>query len=211
VAEWDLQPVESAALSRRTLRADIGQVENWRRQTYNFPAVPLYSIASSASDIMLAGMVGPSALAALRWNGLHADGLLHRQVGGLCPPTFSGVADTEPLDWDAIPVKLLACVKAAIEALPDIQWERVLDDFERVDQLTYHIGQCSLQALSETLSSYTCEENKILILGKLTCAMLVTVAMCPAPCVYMSDSEPLDQFTKREGGSLEAICATRAV
>ncbi len=55
----------------------------------------------------------------------------------------------EPLDWNAVPVKLLACLKAAIEALPDLQRERVLEDFERVDQLTDDIGQCSLSAVVE--------------------------------------------------------------
>jgi hypothetical protein len=56
---------------------------------------------------------------------------------------------SEPLDWNAVPVKLFGWLKAAIEALPDIQRDRVLDDFERVDQLTDDIGQCSLQALAE--------------------------------------------------------------
>jgi hypothetical protein len=55
----------------------------------------------------------------------------------------------ERVDWNAVPAKLLACLKAAIEALPDLQRERVLDDFERVDQLTDDIGQCSLLALAE--------------------------------------------------------------
>jgi hypothetical protein len=55
----------------------------------------------------------------------------------------------ERVDWNAVPAKLLACLKAAIEALPDVQRERVLDDFERVDQLTDDIGQCSLLALAE--------------------------------------------------------------
>jgi hypothetical protein len=55
----------------------------------------------------------------------------------------------ERLDWSAVPAKLLASLKAAIEALPDAQRERVLDDFERVDQLTDDIGQCSLLALAE--------------------------------------------------------------
>jgi hypothetical protein len=55
----------------------------------------------------------------------------------------------ERVDWNAIPAKLLACLKAAIEALPDLQRERVLDDFERVHQLTDDIGQCSLLALAE--------------------------------------------------------------
>jgi hypothetical protein len=55
----------------------------------------------------------------------------------------------ERLDWNAVPPKLLAILKAAIEALPDVQRERVLDDFERVDQLTDDIGQCSLLALAE--------------------------------------------------------------
>jgi hypothetical protein len=32
-----------------------------------------------------------------------------------------------------------------------------------------------------------------------------------AIAMYMSDCEPLDQFTKRDCGSLEAICATRVV
>jgi hypothetical protein len=55
----------------------------------------------------------------------------------------------ERVDWNAAPAKLLACLKAAIEALPDLQRERVLDDFERVHQLTDDIGQCSLLALAE--------------------------------------------------------------
>jgi hypothetical protein len=55
----------------------------------------------------------------------------------------------EPFDWNAAPAKLLACLKAAIEALPDAQRERVFDDFERTDQLTDDIGQCSLLALAE--------------------------------------------------------------
>jgi hypothetical protein len=55
----------------------------------------------------------------------------------------------ERVDWNAVPAKLLACLKAAIEALPEFQRERVLDDFERVDQLTDDIGQCSLLALAE--------------------------------------------------------------
>src|SRR5262249_53258644 len=55
----------------------------------------------------------------------------------------------DPLDLNAVPAKLLACLKAAIEALPDLQRERVLDDFERVHQLTDDTGQCSLQALAE--------------------------------------------------------------
>jgi hypothetical protein len=55
----------------------------------------------------------------------------------------------ERVDWNAVPAKLLACLKAAIEALPDLQRERVLDDFERVDQLTDDIGQCSLLAHAE--------------------------------------------------------------
>jgi hypothetical protein len=50
------------------------------------------------------------------------------------------------IDWNATPAKLVACLKAAIEALPDLQRERVLDDFERVDQLTDDVGQCALQA-----------------------------------------------------------------
>jgi hypothetical protein len=37
----------------------------------------------------------------------------------------------ERVEWNAVPAKLLACLKAAIEALPDLQRERVLDDFER--------------------------------------------------------------------------------
>jgi hypothetical protein len=55
----------------------------------------------------------------------------------------------ERLDWNAAPAKLLACLKAAIDALPDLQRERVLEDFERVDQLSDDIGQCSLLALAE--------------------------------------------------------------
>jgi hypothetical protein len=55
----------------------------------------------------------------------------------------------ERLDWSAVPAKLLACLKAAIEALPDEQRERVLEDFERVHQLTDDIGQCSLLAPAE--------------------------------------------------------------
>jgi hypothetical protein len=55
----------------------------------------------------------------------------------------------ECVDWNAVPAKLLACLKAAIEALPDLQRERVLEDFERVDQLTDDIGQCSLLTLAE--------------------------------------------------------------
>jgi hypothetical protein len=55
----------------------------------------------------------------------------------------------ERLNWVAVPAKLLAILKTAIEALPDVQREQVLDDFERVDQLTDDIGQCSLLALAE--------------------------------------------------------------
>jgi hypothetical protein len=55
----------------------------------------------------------------------------------------------EPFDRNAAPAKLLACLKAAIEALPDAQRERVFEDFERIDQLTDDIGQCSLLALAE--------------------------------------------------------------
>jgi hypothetical protein len=55
----------------------------------------------------------------------------------------------ETLDWSAAPAKLFAHLKSAIEALPDLQRERILDDFERVDQLTDDIGQCSLSALAE--------------------------------------------------------------
>jgi hypothetical protein len=55
----------------------------------------------------------------------------------------------EPFDRNAAPAKLLACLKAAIEALADAQRERVFDDFERIDQLTDDIGQCSLLALAE--------------------------------------------------------------
>jgi hypothetical protein len=52
----------------------------------------------------------------------------------------------ERIDWNAVPAKLLV---VAIEALPHLQRECVLDDFERVDQLTDDIGQCCLQALAE--------------------------------------------------------------
>jgi hypothetical protein len=55
----------------------------------------------------------------------------------------------EGLDWNAAPARLLACLKAAIEALPDAQREGILDDFERVVQLTDDIGQRSLLALAE--------------------------------------------------------------
>jgi hypothetical protein len=58
-----------------------------------------------------------------------------------------GIKLPERLDWNASPAKLLPCLMAAIEALPNLQRERVLDDFERVDQLTDDIGQCSLQTL----------------------------------------------------------------
>ena len=53
------------------------------------------------------------------------------------------------LDWKAAPAKSYACLKAAIEALPDMHRERVFDDFERIDQLTDDIGQCSLLAVAE--------------------------------------------------------------
>jgi hypothetical protein len=53
------------------------------------------------------------------------------------------------LNWNAAPAKSHACLKAAIEALPDMQCERVFDDFERIDQLTDDIGQCSLLAVAE--------------------------------------------------------------
>jgi hypothetical protein len=53
------------------------------------------------------------------------------------------------LDWKATPAKSYAGLKAAIEALPDIQRERVFNDFERIDQLTDDIGQCSLLAVAE--------------------------------------------------------------
>jgi hypothetical protein len=56
----------------------------------------------------------------------------------------------ERVDWNAGPTKLMACLKVAIEALPDLQRERVLDDFERVDQLTDELGQCSLLTLAES-------------------------------------------------------------
>jgi hypothetical protein len=57
-----------------------------------------------------------------------------------------GIRFPERPDWNAAPAKLLACLMAAIEALPIRQRERVLDDFERVEQLTDDIGQCALQA-----------------------------------------------------------------
>src|SRR5262249_16975940 len=56
----------------------------------------------------------------------------------------------ERLDWNLVPAKLLACLRDAIEALPDLERERVLDDFERVNQLNDDIGQCSLLALAES-------------------------------------------------------------
>jgi hypothetical protein len=55
----------------------------------------------------------------------------------------------EDLDWKASPARLSACLKPAIEGLPDAERERVFDDFERIDQLTDEIGQCSLLALFE--------------------------------------------------------------
>jgi hypothetical protein len=60
-----------------------------------------------------------------------------------------GIRFPERLDWNAASAKLMVCLKAAIEALPDAQRERVLDDFERVHQLTDDSGQCSLLALAE--------------------------------------------------------------
>jgi hypothetical protein len=52
-------------------------------------------------------------------------------------------------DWNAPPAKFLTCLQAAIDSLPDAQREQVLDDFERVDQLSDDIGQSSLSAVIE--------------------------------------------------------------
>ena len=56
---------------------------------------------------------------------------------------------SEPIDWTAKPADLLSSVKAAIEALPERERERVFEDFERIDQLSDDIGQRALQSLIE--------------------------------------------------------------
>ncbi len=55
----------------------------------------------------------------------------------------------DSIDWNAASTKFRACLTNAIEALPDSQRDRALDDFERVDQLTDYIGQRALQAFAE--------------------------------------------------------------
>jgi hypothetical protein len=66
------------------------------------------------------------------------DYFVQRDIGFLeCP------------DWNASPMKFLTCLQAAIDSLPDAQRDRVLDDFERVDQLSDDIGQSALSAVIE--------------------------------------------------------------
>jgi hypothetical protein len=55
----------------------------------------------------------------------------------------------EQVDWTAKPVALLVSLKAAIEALPERERERVFEDFERVEQLSDEIGQSALQSVVE--------------------------------------------------------------
>jgi hypothetical protein len=56
---------------------------------------------------------------------------------------------SEPIDWTAKSADLLSSVKAAIEALPERERERVFEDFERVDQVSDEIGQRALRSLIE--------------------------------------------------------------
>jgi hypothetical protein len=55
----------------------------------------------------------------------------------------------EPIDWTAKSADLLSSVKAAIEALPERERERVFEDFERIDQVCDEIGQRALRSLIE--------------------------------------------------------------
>jgi hypothetical protein len=56
---------------------------------------------------------------------------------------------SDPIDRTDKPTDLLSSVKALIEALPEIERERVFEDFERIDQLSDDIGQRALQSLIE--------------------------------------------------------------
>lgn len=56
---------------------------------------------------------------------------------------------SEPIDWPAKSVDFLCSVKAAIEALPERERERLFEDFERVDQLSDEVGQRALQSFIE--------------------------------------------------------------
>jgi hypothetical protein len=55
----------------------------------------------------------------------------------------------EQVDWTVKPVALLVSLKAAIEALPERERERVFEDFERIDQVSDEIGQRALRSLIE--------------------------------------------------------------
>jgi hypothetical protein len=61
----------------------------------------------------------------------------------------SGYPFSEQVDWTAKTAALLESVKAAIEAFPERERERVFEDFERIDQVSDDVGQCALQSLIE--------------------------------------------------------------
>src|ERR1700737_2442758 len=56
---------------------------------------------------------------------------------------------SEQVDWTAKTATLVDSVKAAIEALPERERERVFEDFERIDQVSDEIGQRALRSLIE--------------------------------------------------------------
>jgi hypothetical protein len=56
---------------------------------------------------------------------------------------------SEQVDWTAKSAALVESVKAAIEVLPERERERVIEDFERIDQVSDEIGQRALRSLIE--------------------------------------------------------------
>jgi hypothetical protein len=67
-----------------------------------------------------------------------------------------GILFSKPVEWTAKPAALLDSLKAAIEGLPERACERVLEDFERVDQLSDEIGQRALHSLIEHDEALLC-------------------------------------------------------
>jgi hypothetical protein len=68
----------------------------------------------------------------------------------------SGYLFSEQVDWTAKSSALADSVKTAIEVLPKRERERVLEDFERIDQVSDEIGQRALRSLIEQNEALLC-------------------------------------------------------